>query len=169
MASVSKQRVQSTAYMGMFLALAVVASYIETLLPLSFAIPGIKIGLANAVIMIVCFRFGIKKAVILSVLRIGLSAVLFQGLFTIIYSFAGAMLSLASVGVLYRKKWFGVIGCSVIGAVMHNVGQIVVASILVENANLIIYFPVLLISGVVSGAIIGSLAGIVLRRNIVNC
>ena len=168
MASASNQRVHSVAYAGVFLALAVVASYIETLLPLSFALPGIKIGLANAVIMVVCFRCGIKKAALLSCSRIVLSAILFQGLFTILYSFAGAFLSLVSIGLLYKRKWFSEVGVSVIGAVMHNVGQIIVAAVLVENRKLLLYFPVLLISGVISGAIIGVLAGIVLRRNVGN-
>ena len=169
MASVSNKRVNSVAYGGVFLALAVVASYIETLLPLSFAVPGMKIGLANAVIMVVCFRCGIKKGAILSVLRIMLSAILFQGLFTIIYSLAGAALSLISIGILYKKNVFGVVGVSVVSAVMHNLGQIIVAALLVENSTVLLYFPVLLVTAIIAGVIIGILAGIVLRRNIGNC
>lgn len=158
MESSSKQ----VAYGGVFLALALAASYLETCIPLFIAVPGVKIGLANAVIMPVFYQKGMKKAATLSLLRIVLAAVLFQGLFSMIYSIAGAVLSLLFMQLV--KKKMGMLGVSVIGAVMHNIGQILVTMVVLENGKMLFYLPILLISGVVSGSIVGILTGCIVSR-----
>ena len=160
MESVAKQVAEE----GLFLALALVASYIETLLPLSFAVPGIKLGLANAVVMVLLYQRGKKSAILVSILRILLAAVMFQGVFTIIYSLAGAFFSLAVMLYFKKRNYFGVVGVSVLGGVCHNLGQLLTAVVIVENKAVFYYFPVLLIAGVVSGCIIGILTGEIIKR-----
>lgn len=152
-------RSNKIALYGMFLAVALAASYLETLLPLFVAVPGVKLGLANAVIMVVLYQMGGKSAAVLSVLRIVLSAILFSGLFTMLYSLAGAACSLIGMVLLKRSNRFSAVGVSAAGGVLHNIGQLVVAMIVMEQAALVSYFPVLLFSGVFSGVVIGVVAG----------
>lgn len=152
-------RSKTVAMYGMFLAVALVVSYLESLLPLFVAVPGVKLGIANAVIMLVLYQMGAKQAFVLSVARVVLAALLFSGLFTMLYSLAGAVCSLTGMILLKRSKAFSPVGVSVAGGVLHNIGQIVVAMLVMEQAALISYFPVLLVSGVVSGVVIGVIAG----------
>ena len=150
---------KTVAMYGMFLAVALVVSYLESLLPLFVAVPGVKLGIANAVIMLVLYQMGAKQAFVLSVARVVLAALLFSGLFTMLYSLAGAICSLIGMILLKRSKAFSPVGVSVAGGVLHNIGQIVVAMLVMEQAALVSYFPVLLVSGVVSGVVIGVIAG----------
>lgn len=157
-------RSKRVALYGMFLAVALVVSYLESLLPLFVAVPGVKLGIANAVIMLVLYQMGAKQAFVLSVTRVVLAALLFSGLFTMLYSLAGALCSLVGMILLKKSKLFSPVGVSVAGGVLHNMGQIVVAMIVMEQAALVSYLPVLLVSGVVSGIVIGILAGYLNQR-----
>ena len=153
-----------TAYFGVFIALALILSYVETLIPISFGIPGIKLGLANLVIVIVLYTYGGREALLLSVTRILLSGFLFGNLSMIFYSLAGGVLSLAVMVFLCRLGGFSVQGISMAGGVFHNIGQLLLAMVVVETYQVGYYVPVLLISGLVTGMVIGVISGEVLKR-----
>ncbi len=152
------------AYFGVFTALALIFSYIETLIPIQFGVPGIKLGLANLIIVIVLYRTGWREALLLSVVRVVLAGFIFGNLFSIVYSLAGGILSLAVMALLKRTDRFSVIGISIAGGVCHNIGQLIVAMVVVETYQVGYYLPVLLIAGVITGAVIGAVAGEVLKR-----
>ena len=111
-----------TAVDGMFLTLAIVVSYIEVLLPIPVGIPGVKIGLANGVIMVLLFFTGWKRALFISVLRILLAGILFGNPMTIVYSLAGGILSIFFMVILKKAGGFSAVGLSVAGGVAHNLG-----------------------------------------------
>ena len=152
------------AYFGVFTALALILSYIESLIPIHFGIPGAKLGLANLIIVIVLYRTGWRDALLLSVVRIVLSGFIFGNLFAVVYSLAGGILSLAVMALLKKSGAFSVVGVSLAGGVCHNLGQLTVAMIVVETYQVEYYFPMLLIAGMATGTVIGIAAGEVLRR-----
>ena len=152
------------AYFGVFIALALIFSYIETLIPFQIGIPGVKLGLANLIIVIVLYKTGGKEACLLSVTRVVLSGFIFGNLFSILYSLAGGLLSLAVMALLKRNGGFSVIGVSIAGGVMHNVGQLIVAMLVVETFSVVYYVPALLIAGLITGMIIGIAANEMLKR-----
>ena len=155
---------KKAAYMGMLTALAFVFSYIESLLPINLGIPGVKLGLANLVVIVALYTMGLRAAFTLSLVRIILAGFTFGNPDSMVYSLAGGMLSLL-VMVLGRKaKLFSVTGVSVLGGVFHNVGQILVAMLVMENANLAYYLPVLVLSGTAAGVLIGIMAAILVKR-----
>ena len=143
------------AYNGMFIALALVFGYVEYLIPINFGIPGVKIGLSNIVTVIgLYFMSPIDTAIVL-IARILLSGLLFGNFLSILYSLVGGILSFAVMFLLRKIKIFTASGVSIAGSVSHNIGQIIVAIFLVQNINIIYYLPVLLISGVLMGFLIG--------------
>ena len=152
------------AYFGVFTALALIFSYIETLIPIQFGVPGIKLGLANLIIVIVLYRTDWREALLLSVVRIILAGFIFGNLFSIVYSLAGGILSLAVMALLKKSDRFSVAGISMAGGVCHNIGQLITAMIAVETYQVGYYLPVLLIAGLITGAVIGAVAGEVLKR-----
>ena len=152
------------AYFGVFTALALIFSYVETLIPIQFGVPGIKLGLANLIIVIVLYKTDWREALLLSVVRIILAGFIFGSLFSIIYSLAGGILSLAVMALLKRTDRFSVAGISIAGGVCHNIGQLIVAMVVVETYQVGYYLPVLLIAGLITGAGIGAIAGEVLKR-----
>lgn len=151
------------AYMGMFTALAFVFSYIEFLLPINLGVPGIKLGLANLVVIVALYTMDARAACTLSFVRILLTGLTFGNLASMVYSLAGGMLSLVIMIVARRWKFFSVTGVSVLGGVFHNVGQILVAVFVVETAALLYYLPVLVLSGTIAGVLIGILSSILIR------
>ncbi len=152
------------AYFGVFTALALIFSYVEMLIPIQFGVPGIKLGLANLMIVIMLYKSGPKDALLLSVVRIVLSGFLFGNLFAILYSLAGGILSLAVMAVLKARGSFSVMGVSIAGGVSHNIGQLAVAMAVVETYRVGYYLPVLLTAGVVTGMLIGLVSNEVLKR-----
>lgn len=150
--------------LGLTIALAMIMSYIEVLVPLSFAVPGIKMGLANIVIIFVLYKFGIKEAALVSLIRVILVSLLFSNVMAMWYSLAGAVLSLSVMWVLKKIDKFSVMGVSVAGGVMHNVGQIIMAIILLGTEQIALYLPVLIITGTVTGIVIGIVSGLVINR-----
>lgn len=152
------------AYFGVFTALALIFSYIETLIPVNFGIYGVKLGLANLIIVVALYKIGIGEAFLLSVVRVVLSGFLFGNYFSIIYSLAGGMLSLAVMSLLKRSGGFSVMGVSIAGGVFHNIGQLIVAMLVVETFSVICYVPVLLTAGMLAGLVIGIAANGMLRR-----
>ena len=145
-------------------ALALIFSYIEVLIPFSPAIPGIKLGIANLAVIVALYHMGLKYAITINVVRIFIAGLLFSGVFGIIYSLAGAILSMTVMVLLKKTGLFSVAGVSMAGGVAHNLGQILAAAFLVSNLSIFIYFPVLIFSGLISGALIGIVAYIILER-----
>lgn len=152
------------AYFGVFVALALIFSYVETLIPFQIGIPGVKLGLANLIIVVALYRMDIRAAYFLSVCRVLLAGFLFGNLFSIIYSLAGGLLSLTMMILFKRNNGFSVMGVSIAGGVFHNIGQLIVAMIVVETYSVIYYIPVLLIAGLITGFIIGIAANEMLKR-----
>lgn len=152
------------AYFGVFTALALILSYVEMLIPINFGIPGAKLGLANLIIVIVLYKTDWKEALLLSVVRVVLSGFIFGNMFSILYSLAGGVLSLAVQALLKKQGSFSVTGVSIAGGVSHNIGQLIVAMIVVETYQVGYYLPVLLIAGVLTGLLIGIISGEVLKR-----
>lgn len=155
---------KKVAYFGVFTALALIFSYVEALIPFHIGIPGIKLGLANLIVVIALYKMGAKEAFCLSVVRIVLSGFLFANLFSIIYSLAGGVLSLAVMVLLKKCGTFSVYGVSMAGGVFHNIGQIMVAMAVVESFSVAYYIPVLLVAGILTGLVIGIVAGEMLKR-----
>ncbi len=151
------------AFLGMFVALAFIFSYVEAILPFSIGVPGIKLGLANIVVITALYAFGIKEAFAISAVRIILVAFTFSNTFTMVYSLAGGMLSWAIMSLFKMSNKFSIIGVSVIGGVFHNIGQLMVAAILMETSSLIYYLPILMIGGTATGIVIGILGKSILK------
>ncbi len=152
------------AYFGVFTALALIFSYVETLIPVHFGVPGIKLGLANLLILIFLYKRNAKEALLLSVVRIVLAGFMFANLFSIFYSLAGGLLSLMIMTILKNKGGFSIMGVSIAGAVAHNLGQLAVAVLVVETYRVGYYFPMLLLAGIATGMVIGVTANEVLKR-----
>ena len=156
--------VRKTAYLGLLAALAIILGYVETLLPVFAGIPGVKLGLANLVTVFILDLYSWKEAAVISTVRILVVGFLFGNLFGIAYSLSGAALSLLVMTLCHRKDHFSIVGVSVAGGVSHNVGQLLVAMAIVENFSLMYYFPALLVSGVVTGSLIGVVSRQILQR-----
>lgn len=146
------------AILGLFLSLALICSYIETLIPFYFGVPGMKLGLTNLVVVLLLYYYGTKEAFFVSMLRILLVGFLFGNAFSILYSLAGGLLSLLVMSFLKRFHVFSMIAISVCGGIFHNLGQIIVAVFVVENLYLFGYFPFLFIGGALTGLLIGILS-----------
>lgn len=159
-----KKNTVRIAWFGVFTALALIFSYVETLIPFQIGIPGVKLGLANLIVVVALYKMGGKDALLLSVTRIVLSGFIFASLFSILYSLAGGLLSLAVMVILKKRGSFSVFGVSMVGGVFHNVGQLIVAMLVVETFSVAYYVPVLLIAGVITGFIIGVVANEMLKR-----
>lgn len=153
------------AYLGMFTALGLVLGWLEVLLPIYPMVPGMKIGLANLVTLLVLYRFGWKEAAGVNLLRIGLSSILFGTVTMLFYSLAGAVLSLLGMTLLKKTGRFSVLGVSVAGGVLHNTAQMAVAVFLIENSAILYGLPLLMLSGVISGLLVG-VAGAFLHKHL---
>lgn len=154
---------KKVAQLGVLTTLALVLSYVESLIPVFVGIPGIKLGLANLVIVFILYRMSVKDALLVSVMRILLAGFMFGNMMSILFSLAGTAFSIGIMYLLKRIKGFSILGVSIAGACMHNLGQLCVAAFVVQTARLIYYFPVLMISGIVTGLLIGILVKLMLR------
>ena len=153
------------ALLSVFLALALALGFVERYIPFDFAVPGVKLGLANAAVLAALYMFSPAEALLVSLLK-SVMVWMFSGAVTaLIFSLSGALLSFFAMlpfTTLWRER-FGVAGTSVIGAVFHNIGQILAASVILASVNVIAYLPVLLISGVITGMAVGVLAGGIIK------
>ena len=152
------------AVFGVFTSLALILSYVDLLIPINFGIPGMKLGLANLLVVILLYKGCPRDALLLSVIRILLSGLIFGNMFSIFYSLGGGLLSLAVMVFLKKTGQFTVAGISIGGGASHNVGQLLVAMFVVQTYQVGYYLPVLLIAGVITGAVIGILSAEVLKR-----
>ena len=150
-----EKKKRSPAFYGSLAALALIASYVESLVPLPVPVPGIRLALE---------LFGLREAFLVSVVRIVLAGFLFGNLSAVFYSLGGGLLSLAVMALLQKSGKFGCLGISMAGGVSHNLGQLLIGSLAVENFSLFYYFPVLFGAGVLTGAVIGSLDAEILKR-----
>ena len=157
-------KTRKIAYLGLLTALAFVFSYIEFLIPVNIGVPGAKLGLANLVIIVALYTLGERDAFLLSVIRIGLVGFTFANLAMMIYSLAGGCLSYVAMVIAKKTNRLSITGVSVLGGVFHNIGQILVAMVVLETESLIYYLPVLLIAGIASGVAIGVLGAMVTKR-----
>ena len=148
-------KVKKVAYLSIFVSLALIVSYIESQIPTFIPVPGIKLGLPNIVIIFFLYKTSAKDAVIVNILRVFISALLFGNMVSLLYSISGAFLSLTLMIILKKLTKLSKITVSVIGGVSHNIGQIIMASIVTSTAELVYYLPALLISGTISGIVIG--------------
>ena len=159
-----KLRPRTISTVAMTSTLALILSYIESLVPLSFAVPRIKMGLANIAIVFVLYRLGEKEAIAVSLIRLFWVAVLFGSFMTFLYSLAGAALSMTVMIILKRSGKFSAVGVSVAGGITHNAGQIIAAVLLMETAQIAYYLPVLVVSGTVTGVIIGIVSALLINK-----
>ena len=151
------------ARVGLMASLALIFSYVEAIIPYNPGIPGIKLGIANVVTVIALYKFGPKDAVAVSVIRIVIAGLLFNGLFGMLYSLAGASLSLIGMIILKKTGLFSVTGVSMAAGVLHNLGQLLMAAALIEDLRIFFYFPVLMFSGIAAGILVGIISALVLK------
>lgn len=159
-----KYSAHMAALYGMMIALAFVLSFIETLIPISLGIPGVKLGLANLVTLAGLFTVGISGTVVISLLRIILAGLTFGNMFSMLYSLGGWALSMLLMVIARKKNWFGISGISILGGVGHNIGQICVAALVVQQAGVFFYLPFLLLAGTGAGLVIGILGSTIIVR-----
>ncbi len=162
------------ATLGMLSALALALSFLESLIPFQPGLPGVKLGLANLVIVFALYRMDVHSALLVNAVRILLAGLLFSGIFGILYSAAGAAASLAAMAFLLRINrkreqagkscLFSIFGVSMTGGVFHNLGQLIIAILFLSNRNLVYYFPVMIVSGIVTGIVNGMIARLLLKR-----
>ncbi len=146
-------------------AVAMMLSYIEALIPPVYsAVPGIKLGLANIAVIFALYSVDPKSAAFISLVRVALSALLFGSVMSFIYSFSGAVLSLAVMILLKKSALFSAVGVSVAGAVMHNVGQVLCAVIMLGTAEIGYYLIFLSVSAVVSGVLVGLVSALLIKK-----
>lgn len=149
---------------GVFVALAFIFSYIESLIPFNFVVPGMKLGLANIVVLVALYKLGTKEAFALSIVRIILVGFTFGNMYSLFYSMAGGLLSYVMMFLMKKIKGFSIVGVSVVGGLSHNIGQIAVAMVILQTNALIYYLPLLLIFGTITGAMIGIVGSGVVKR-----
>ena len=157
-------RTKKLALSAILAALAMILSYVEAMVPMPVPIPGIKLGLANLVILLAIYRLGFKYALAINCIRIFVTGLLFTGVFGILYSLAGGLLSLLVMYLLYRTEIFSMVGVSMAGGVAHNLGQLLTACLIMSNIRLMSYFAVLLFAGIGSGILMGIVAWLVCQR-----
>lgn len=155
---------EKIALCGVLTALAMIFSYIESVIPIPIPVPGIKLGVANIAVITILYVLGVKEAIVINLLRIALTALLFGNVNSFLFSISGAVLSLTIMIIMKKLDFFSCIGVSVCGGVMHNVGQIIAAVFIMGSEAIVLYLPVLIVSGVFTGVVIGVVSGIVAKH-----
>ncbi len=155
---------RKTALYGLLVALAFIFSYLESLLPISIGIPGIKLGLANLVVLLALYRLRVRDAFAISMLRILLAGLTFGSPTTMLYSLCGGLVSFVAMALCRRSGKFSVIGVSMAGGVSHNIGQIAAAAVLLQTGEIVWYLPVLLVVGLITGGVLGTVVRLLLPR-----
>ena len=158
------KKTQKLSLLAMTVAVAMLLSFIESRLPAFTAIPGVKIGLANIVVMFALYRFGAKEAALVSLVRVVLISLLFGSLVSMLYGLCGGAVSLLIMIILKRFSPLSPLGVSVAGGVAHNAAQIGVACLLLGTARIAYYLPFLILSGTLSGVAVGICAAVLIKR-----
>ena len=161
----NRSRIKKITFLALCASLALLLSYVEALIPPIFsAVPGIKMGLPNIVIILALYHYGLKEAATVSFVRLICVAVLFGGWLAFVYSLAGAVLSLTIMVILKSTKLFSTTAVSIIGAICHNAGQILVAILLLKRVELGYYMLILTFTGAISGFLIGLASAYLIKR-----
>ena len=165
MQSPTKARISTAtiAHIALLTSLALIFSYVEAIIPYNPGIPGIKLGIANIVVIVALYKYSWQEAACINALRVVIAGLLFNGMFGMLYALAGALVSFVIILILKKTGKFSVIGVSMAGGVFHNLGQLLVAAALIEDVRIFFYFPVLLFSGIVCGIAIGVAGTLILR------
>ena len=159
-----KNAASKTALYGILIALAMVMSFIESLIPIPLPVPGVKIGLANLVTIAGLYLVGIPGTICVTILRVVLIGFTFGNPYSMIYGLSGSFLSLFVMALAKRYRLFSHVGISILGGVFHNIGQLLVAAFMMQTSAVFVYLPALLISGVVVGFVTGNVCSIILKR-----
>lgn len=159
-----KSSAQKVALYGVLIALAMVLSYVEMLIPLPVGIPGVKPGLANLVVFLALYMMTAREALLISMARILLVSITFGNGSAFLYSMAGGILSFLVMWIFQKKDFLLPSGVSIAGGIAHNVGQLLMAAVILENGAVFTYFPVLLAAGCITGGIIGFLGEQIRKR-----
>lgn len=159
-----KEKAKKTAQYGLLIALAMVMSFIESLIPIPIPIPGVKLGLANLVTIIGLYLIGIRGTICVTILRVVLVGFSFGNPYSMIYGLSGAFCSLFVMAFAKKYRLFSSVGVSILGGIFHNLGQIIFAALVVQTAGVFIYLPMLVAAGCISGMLIGILGGIMTER-----
>lgn len=157
----SAARTKRLALASMLACLALIFSYVEALIPFNAGIPGVKLGLANLVVIIALYEMNFRYALLINLIRIFVAGLLFSGVFGMLYSLAGGLLSLLVMWCLKKTGLFSMTGVSMAGGAAHNMGQLLMASAIVSNLRMFLYFPILMFSGIGTGILIGITAYII--------
>ena len=159
------KKVQQVALSGLLTSLMLVFGFIERQFPLPVPVPGIKLGLANSVLLYALYMLGIRQSIVLMLLKSLMSWLIYMNLSAMLYSFAGGVLSLAAMILISRVKGVSPVGVSALGAVFFNIGQILMAAWVLGTPQLIVtYLPVLMVSGVLTGILTGVIAKLVMKH-----
>ena len=150
--------------LALSVALAMLLSFIESQIPPFVAVPGIKVGLSNIVTVFLLYTYSWREAGCVSLVRVSLSTILFGSSVSFIYALSGAILSFVIMILLKKLPLFSEMGVSVAGGVFHNAGQIICACMIMENAKISAYLPLLIISGTVAGAVVGIISGLLVKK-----
>ena len=158
-------KIKKITFLSIFVAFSIVLSYVEMLLPpIWSAVPGIKVGLPNVIVMFILYKLSFKHAVITSLIRVFAVALLFGNVLTLSYSLAGAALSLTIMFLFKKTALFSMVGVSIAGGVVHNLGQIIVAMLVMQTKQIGYYMLVLTVTGVLAGIVVGLLGALLLKR-----
>ncbi len=160
-----RNKTKKVALLGVLTSVALILSYIEAILPpIWSAVPGIKMGFPNIVIIFILYRFGVKEAAVVSFIRIFIVALLFGNVMTLAYSCAGAFLSVVIMAIFKKINTFSIVGTSIVGGVAHNLGQILVAIFLFDTVQIGYYMAVLAVTGTIAGVFVGIAGAFLLKR-----
>ena len=157
------KKTKNVALFGMMVALAFTFSYLESLIPFNFGIPGVKLGLANLVVVVALYTMKPAEAFSIAVIRIFLAGLTFGNAYSIAYSLCGGILSFV-VMLLMKKTKLSIVGVSMMGGISHNIGQIIVAAIVMETERIAYYLPVLLVAGLATGLLLGIVSKLIVSR-----
>lgn len=152
------------ATLSILITLCLIFSYIEFLIPFNFALPGVKLGLSNIVVLFALYKLGTKSAFFINIMRIFITAMLFTNPITMLYSISGGLLSFLAMFIVKKIKILSIISVSISGSIFHNIGQILMASIVLSSQKIILYLPILMVFGIITGGIIGLTTAITLER-----
>ena len=160
----SATKAKKAAYSGILAALALIFSYVEAMLPFNFGIPGIKLGLANIVVLIAIYGFGAGYGLLVNLVRMAMAALLFGSGFSFLYALSGGLLSFIVMLLLKKTGYFSMIGVSMGGGFFHNLGQLMMAALLTNTPKIFVYFAVLGLSGIATGIMNGLISTLCISR-----
>ncbi len=156
-------KTKDVAVIGVLAAFGAILSYIEAILSFTTGIPGVKIGLANIAVVVALYMYGSKNAFMINIVRIIVVGLLFGNAFSMVFSAAGAIISFVVMVLFKKTNRFSILGVSTVGGVAHNIGQIMIAALVVDSYSVIYYMPALFIAGIITGVIIGFVSKMLIK------